>query len=58
MSSVDIVFGRVAGEKESAPPFAKEPASDGVAIAAITLRELSWLATFVRIDPGGASPAF
>ena len=36
----------------------KELASDCVAIAAITLWEFSWLATFGRIDPGGAVSSF
>ena len=36
----------------------KELKSDCVSIAAVTLWELSWLATNGRIDPGGTVPDF
>ena len=44
--------------KAAANAIRKELKSDCVSIAAVTLWELSWLATNGRIDPGGTVPAF
>lgn len=44
--------------RAAASAIRKELASDCAAIAAITLWELSWLATFGRIDPGGSVSSF
>ena len=44
--------------KAAADAIRKELKRDCVSIAAITLWELSWLATNGRIDPGGTVPAF
>ena len=44
--------------KAAADAIRKEIKRDCVSIAAVTLWELSWLATNGRIDPGGTVPAF
>ena len=44
--------------KAAADAIRRELKSDCVSIAAVTLWELSWLATNGRIDPGGTVPAF
>ena len=44
--------------KAAADAIRKQLKSDCVSIAAVTLWELSWLATNGRIDPGGTVPAF
>lgn len=44
--------------KAAADVIRKALKNDCVAIAAVTLWELSWLATNGRIDPGGTVPAF
>ena len=44
--------------KAAADAIRTELKSDCVSIAAVTLWELSWLATNGRIDPGGTVPAF